>query len=114
MVVVEAGEHFTLSGGRAEHAHAGFDGCRSGIIELEAIEIAWKNLGQFFHEFGFHWRGEIVGVHERVRRFCNTFADLRVAMPECGHIDARGKVDVFISIHIAQHAGLSGLEAYGK
>ena len=45
MVVVEAGEHFTLSGGRAEHPHAGLDGCRSGIIELESIEIAWKNLG---------------------------------------------------------------------
>ena len=112
MVVVEAGQHFTLSSGRTEHPHAGLDGCRSRIIELESIEIAWKNLCQFFHEFGFHRRGEIMRVHERVRRFCNAFADLRVAMTECGHIDARGKIDVFISIHITQHTGLAGLEAY--
>ena len=114
MVVVEAGQHFTLSGGRAKNPHAGLDGCRSGIIELESIEIAWKNLGQFFHELGFHRRGEIMGIHERVCGFCNTFADLRVAMPERGHIDTRGKVDVIISIHIPQHTGLSGLEAYGE
>ena len=55
-----------------------------------------------------------MGIHERVRCFRNAFADLRVAMPERGHVDTRGKVDVFISIHIAQHTGLSGLEAYGK
>jgi hypothetical protein len=48
--VVEAADGLVLAGGGAQHADAGLDGGRAGVVELEAVEIAREDRGELLHQ----------------------------------------------------------------
>ena len=101
-----------LTGARPQHAHTGFDGGRAAVVELVSLQIARQDLGEFFTEQRLDLGREIVGVHQLPGVFCHRFADLRMAMPQCGHVDAGAEINVLVAVDIAQRATLAGLKRY--
>ena len=112
--VVEATEHLVPAGGGAEHAHSRLDRRRAGVVELETAQIARQHLDQFLHQERLHASGKVVGVNQLMGVSGNRLAHLRMAVTQRRHINARGKVNVAIPVHVHQHAAVARLEGHRK
>jgi hypothetical protein len=110
--IVEAADRLVLARGSAEHADTSLDRGGARIVELKSAEVAGEDFRELFHQLRLDRRREIVGVHQLRRCARDAFADLGVAVAECGYIDARGEIDVVVAVDVAQHAPAAALEGH--
>jgi len=102
--VAKTGDEFIFTGRCSAGSETGFDSGRSGVVKLNAFQIARQDFHQLFEELYLDRSGKVVGVHQGVRRFCHRFRDFRVAVAEGGYVDAAGEVDVLVAIDIFHRA----------
>ena len=110
--IVEAGDHLVPAGRRPQDAHARLDRRRAAVVELEAVEVAGEDLGEFLQQLRLDGRREIVGVHQLPRLPGDRLADLRVAVAEGGDVDARREIEVAVAVDVGQHAAVAALEGH--
>jgi hypothetical protein len=106
------GQEFMLVGRSSSNSQRRFHRRGPTVIKLDSREIARQYFTKPFQEAQFDWCSEIMAVHELTGSVLHGSSDLWVAVPQGSDINARGKIEVGVPVHIRQRATMATLENY--
>jgi hypothetical protein len=106
------GQEFMLVCRSSSNAQRRFHRRGTTVIKLDPREIARQYFTEPFQQAQFDWCGEIMAVHELAGSMLHGSSDLGVTVPQGSDINARGKIEVGIPVHIRQRATIPTVENY--